>query len=179
MSFTLTISPAARVANFFYGALMLLITCAGGVQAGNSCNFLTRPAIESSDGVTRLNQWHDGAKLCHAGRVHVCENGLWKTYQACDANDSEWSKRIASVLEGTIAAPPSLSDQQNPPKQNDWVPQNSTSSSNSEQQCGEIDIAPDLFDQCFARCMPTVRNISDVDQRVAACTQQCVNELCP
>lgn len=81
--------------------LMALAISIEPAKADNPCEFLTRPAVESVDGVTRFNRWESGTQLCYSGHVRICENGRWKTYQACSEQDTEWKSRMAYILEGS------------------------------------------------------------------------------
>ena len=78
----------------------------GPVQAQSECPYLTKPLVETENGVTRINQWAEGTVLCFHSRVLRCEAAAWHdqgecpdsaAWQALDAVPQEQSAHPVGV----------------------------------------------------------------------------------
>ena len=69
-----------------------------GQFAGKECSYFTRPAVESEDGVTRMNYYADGSSVCYQETFYQCTKRRWEVKGACSDFPAS-SQKGAEVLE--------------------------------------------------------------------------------
>ncbi len=81
------------------GAAPIAVTRGSATSyVGKVCAFFTKPLVESGEGVTRMNHYAEGAKVCLNGAALVCRRGRWDQEGIC--NDSpEWRRMTPEYLE--------------------------------------------------------------------------------